>query len=42
MRAEVPAMQQTAEEILINHRAQEADEHLMGFKQIIRLSPDQI
>ena len=42
MRAEVPAMQQTAEEILKNHRAQEADEHLMGFKQIIRLIPDQI
>ena len=42
MRAEVPAMQQTAEEILKNHRAQEADEHLMGFKQIIRLIPDEI
>ena len=42
MRAEVPAMQTTAEEILKNHRAQEADEHLMGFKQIIRLIPDQI
>jgi phosphoenolpyruvate mutase len=42
MRAEVPAMQQTAEEILKNHRAQEADEHLMGFKDIIRMIPDQI
>ena len=42
MRAEVPAMRQTAEEILRNHRAQEADEHLMAFKDIIRLIPDTI
>ena len=42
MRAEVPAMQQTAEEILKNHRAKEADEHLMGFKQIIRLIPEEL
>jgi phosphoenolpyruvate phosphomutase len=42
MRAEVPAMQKTAEEILKYHRAQESDEHLMGFKDIIRLIPDHI
>ncbi len=39
MRAEVPAMQKTAETILINHRAQEADDLLMPFKEIIRLIP---
>ena len=39
MRAEVPAMQKTAETILKNHRAQEADETLMPFKDIIRLIP---
>ena len=39
MRAEVPAMRQTAELILKNHRAQEADTDLMGFKDIIRLIP---
>ena len=42
MRAEVPAMRRTAETILKNHRAQEADETLMSFKEIIRLVPDQI
>lgn len=40
MRAEVPAMRKTAEMILKNHRAQEADIALMGFKDIIRLIPD--
>ena len=37
MRAAVPAMQRTAEEILKNHRALEADSQLMPFKEIIRL-----
>lgn len=41
MRAEVSAMQRTAETILRNHRAKEADESLMGFKEIIRLIPDE-
>ncbi|MBD3879414.1 MAG: phosphoenolpyruvate mutase [Quinella sp. 1Q5] len=40
LRAEVPAMRQTAEIILKNHRAQEADIALMGFKDIIRLIPN--
>ena len=39
MRAEVPAMQKAAEIILENHRAQECDEILMPFKDIIRLIP---
>ncbi len=39
MRAEVPAMQKAAEMILENHRAQECDEMLMPFKDIIRLIP---
>ena len=39
MRAEVPAMQKAAETILQNHRAQECDEMLMPFKDIIRLIP---
>ena len=39
MRAEVPAMQKAAELILENHRAQECDEILMPFKDIIRLIP---
>ena len=39
LRAEVPAMRRTAELILKNHRAQEADSDLMGFKDIIRLIP---
>jgi len=42
MRAEVPAMRKTAEEILKNQRAQEADAALMGFKEIISLIPDAI
>lgn len=39
MRAEVPAMQKAAETILLNHRAEECDEMLMPFKDIIRLIP---
>lgn len=39
MRAEVPAMQKAAEIILEHHRAQECDEMLMPFKDIIRLIP---
>ena len=39
MRAEVPAMQKAAEMILQNHRAEECDEMLMPFKDIIRLIP---
>ncbi len=41
MRAEVPAMVRTAETILRHHRAQEADEQLMPFKDIIRLIPEE-
>lgn len=41
MRAEVPAIQRTAETILKNHRAQEADAELMPFKDIIRLIPEE-
>lgn len=39
MRAEVPAMQKAAKMILENHRAEECDELLMPFKDIIRLIP---
>ena len=39
MRAEVPAMQNVAKIILENHRAEECDELLMPFKDIIRLIP---
>ncbi len=39
MRAEVPAMQKAAETILENHRAEECDDMLMPFKDIIRLIP---
>jgi len=39
MRAEVPAMQKAAEIILQNHRAEECDEMLMPFKDIIRMIP---
>ena len=42
MRAEVPAMQRTAETILQHHRALEADASLMPFKDIIRLIPEEI
>lgn len=37
MRSAVPAMQQTAEDILRNHRAMEVDERLMPIKKIITL-----
>ncbi len=39
MRAEVPAMKKAAEIILENHRAEECDDMLMPFKDIIRLIP---
>lgn len=42
MRAEVPAMQKAAEIILQNHRAEECDEMLMPFKDIIRLIPSEV
>ena len=41
MRAAVPAIQQTAESILQNHRAEECDASLMPFKEIIRLIPEE-
>ena len=41
MRAAVPAVREAAESILRNHRAQECDEHLMPFKEIIRLIPEE-
>ncbi|MCR5589913.1 MAG: phosphoenolpyruvate mutase [Lachnospiraceae bacterium] len=37
MRAAFPVMRKTAEEILKNHRAYEAESHLMPFKEIITL-----
>ncbi len=37
MRAAVPAMKHAAEEILRHHRAQEIDEKIMPFKEIITL-----
>ena len=39
MRAEVPAMQRAAKTILEHHRAEECDNMLMPFKDIIRLIP---
>ena len=42
MRAEVPAMQKAAETILECHRAQECDDMLMPFKDIIRLIPAEV
>ena len=42
MRSQVPAMQRTAETILRCRRAQEADDELMPFKEIIRLVPGEI
>lgn len=42
MRAEVPAMQKVAESILTHHRAEECDDVLMPFKDIIRLIPDEV
>ena len=41
MRSEVPAMRETAESILRNHRAMEADARLMPFKDIIRMIPEE-
>ncbi len=41
MRAEVPAVRSAAVSILTNHRAQECDENLMPFKEIIRLIPEE-
>ena len=40
-RSAFPAMQKVAETILKNHRAKEADEMCMPFKEIIRLIPEQ-
>lgn len=42
MRAQVPAMKKAAEMILENHRAEECDDILMPFKDIIRLIPEEI
>ena len=39
MRAEVPAIQKTAETILINHRSAECEDMLMPFSDIIRFIP---
>ena len=41
-RSGFPAMQKTAEMILANHRAQEADAQCMSIKQIITLIPDEV
>ena len=41
MRAQVPAMQKAAEIILEKHRAQECDDMLMPFKDIIRMIPEE-
>ena len=41
MRAAVPAIQQAAETILRNHRAEECDATLMPFKEIIRMIPEE-
>ena len=41
MRAAVPAVRKAAESILTHHRAQECDENLMPFKEIIRLIPEE-
>ena len=40
MRATVPAIQNAANMILENHRAQECDSILMPFKEIIRMIPE--
>ena len=40
-RSAFPAMKRTAETILRNHRAQEADEGCMPFRDIIRLIPEE-
>ena len=41
MRAEVPAIQETARSILEHHRALEVDSTLMPFKDIIRMIPEE-
>ena len=41
MRAAVPAIQQAAVSVLEHHRAEECDEILMPFKEIIRLIPEE-
>ena len=41
MRAQVPAIQKAAKMILENHRAEECDNMLMPFKDIIRLIPEE-
>lgn len=41
-RSGIPAMQQTAELILKNHRAKEADEFCMPIKQILTLIPEEM
>jgi phosphoenolpyruvate phosphomutase len=40
-RSGFPAMQKTAETILTNHRAKEADEMCMSIKEIINLIPEE-
>lgn len=40
-RSAVPAMQKTAENILLNHRAKDVDDTLMPIKDIIRLIPEE-
>lgn len=42
MRAEVPAMQKAAKTILQHHRAEECDEMLMPFKDIITMIPVEV
>ncbi len=42
MRSEVPAMKKTAETILRNHRAMEADKFLMPFQEIICMIPEEM
>jgi phosphoenolpyruvate phosphomutase len=39
MRSQVPAMQCTAQSILLHHRAMQADAALMPFQEIICLIP---
>lgn len=41
MRAAVPAIRKAAESILVHHRAQECDQMLMPFQEIIRLIPEE-
>ena len=40
-RSGFPAMQKTAEAILVNHRAKEADDMCMSIKDIINLIPEE-